>query len=460
MTTPSASNDRQQAAPQKREVVLLARMKPPFAASPGEYYSFSDHRAPHLPIPDSIVVKTPPKKRKNKPADHNTESTYRTISQGCREVDNSSFQTPISGKGGKGQRASRDTSCDIVHPQTPLSIVGSPVENLTPSRSGRSLVLLTKKFINLIEQAKDGILDLKETAQTLEVQNRQKRRIYDITNVLEGIGLIEKLKNGIQWKGPNVSRPGEVDHGVASLQEDIENLSMEERNLDDRIREIQERLRGITEDNNNQKWLFVSEEDMKALPCFQDETLIAIKAPHGTTLEVPEPDEAVDYPQRRYRIVLRSTMGPIDVYLVSQFEEKVEETNGAETIQSLPSTSGCDNLPNDMAENESNLNKIELNGQEAHRMSSDGNAPQDLSGIMKILPEVYNDADYWLLSDADVSITDMWGAESGVDWDELGIVPEDYAVGDIHTQQQPQGPLSLSPCAAVVIPAIVDSTGR
>lgn len=30
---------------------------------------------------------------------------------------------------------------------------------------------------------------------------RQKRRIYDITNVLEGIGLIEKKsKNSIQWK--------------------------------------------------------------------------------------------------------------------------------------------------------------------------------------------------------------------------------------------------------------------
>lgn len=30
---------------------------------------------------------------------------------------------------------------------------------------------------------------------------RQKRRIYDITNVLEGIGLIEKRsKNVIQWK--------------------------------------------------------------------------------------------------------------------------------------------------------------------------------------------------------------------------------------------------------------------
>ncbi|XP_021715676.1 transcription factor E2FB-like [Chenopodium quinoa] len=448
------------AVPEKREVVLLARMKPPFADSPGDYYSFSDRL---LPPPDAIVVNTPPKKRKNKLADHNTESTSRTTTQGLREVLSSPFQTPVSGKCGNGQQASRNTPCDIDHPQTPMPMIGSPGENLTPGgpcRSGRSLVLLTKKFINLIEQAEDGILDLKKTAQTLEVQNRQKRRIYDITNVLEGIGLIEKLKNGIQWKGPSVSRPGEVSNGVASLQADIENLSMEERKLDERIREIQERLRDITEDTNNQKWLFVSEEDMKALPCFQDETLIAIKAPHGTTLEVPEPDEGVDHPQRKYRIVLRSTMGPIDVYLVSQFEEKVEETNGAETLQSLPSTSGCNDLSNAMAENENSGNQIELHGQDAHRMSSDGSVPQDLSGIMKIVPEVYNDADYWLLSDADVSISDMWGAESGVDWDELGIVPEDYAVEDNSTQQQPQSLLSLLTSATGVPPAIADSTGR
>ncbi len=38
-----------------------------------------------------------------------------------------------------------------------------------------------------------------QAADTLAV--RQKRRIYDITNVLEGIGLIEKkTKNAIQWK--------------------------------------------------------------------------------------------------------------------------------------------------------------------------------------------------------------------------------------------------------------------
>ena len=38
-----------------------------------------------------------------------------------------------------------------------------------------------------------------QAADLLEV--KQKRRIYDITNVLEGIGLIEKRnKNCIQWK--------------------------------------------------------------------------------------------------------------------------------------------------------------------------------------------------------------------------------------------------------------------
>jgi hypothetical protein len=42
-------------------------------------------------------------------------------------------------------------------------------------------------------------VDLNDAAIRLNVQ---KRRIYDITNVLEGIGLIEKtVKNKIKWKG-------------------------------------------------------------------------------------------------------------------------------------------------------------------------------------------------------------------------------------------------------------------
>jgi len=42
------------------------------------------------------------------------------------------------------------------------------------------------------------VLDLNKAAKELGVQ---KRRIYDITNVLEGIGLLDKKsKNNIQWR--------------------------------------------------------------------------------------------------------------------------------------------------------------------------------------------------------------------------------------------------------------------
>jgi transcription factor E2F3 len=44
------------------------------------------------------------------------------------------------------------------------------------------------------------MLDLNEAMKSLKVQ---KRRIYDITNVLEGIGLVSKeAKNIIRWNKP------------------------------------------------------------------------------------------------------------------------------------------------------------------------------------------------------------------------------------------------------------------
>ena len=66
-------------------------------------------------------------------------------------------------------------------------------------RAEKSLGLLTARFVRLLQEAENGVVDLKMAADQLDV--KQKRRIYDITNVLEGIGLIEKnSKNLIQWK--------------------------------------------------------------------------------------------------------------------------------------------------------------------------------------------------------------------------------------------------------------------
>ncbi|OMO82525.1 hypothetical protein CCACVL1_11927 [Corchorus capsularis] len=446
--------------PPIRRHLAFASTKPPFV-HPDDYHRFSlnngtnnnnltsatDTRVVSADQEvEAIVVRSPQLKRKSTVDNNEVESRQWTSSPGVTSISNSPFQTPVSAKGGRTNNRSKASKANKSTPQTPISNAGSPAP-LTPAGSCRydsSLGLLTKKFINLIKQAEDGMLDLNKAAETLEVQ---KRRIYDITNVLEGIGLIEKkLKNRIHWKGFDASRPGDADGDVSILQAEIENLSMEEHRLDDQIREMQERLRDLSENQDNQKWLFVTEDDIKALPCFENETLIAIKAPHGTTLEVPDPDEAVDYPQRRYRIILRSTMGQIDVYLVSQFEEKFEDANGVEPPAAVPlaSSSGSNENHVEMVNAESTRKKVEPQAQQTHQTNSDIIASQEsVGGMMRIVPsDIDNDADYWLLSDAaDVSITDIWKTDSGVEWSGVDMLHADFGMADISTPR-PQTPPS------------------
>lgn len=290
-------------------------------------------------------------------------------------------------------------------------------------RYDSSLGLLTKKFISLIQEAKDGTLDLNRTADVLEVQ---KRRIYDITNVLEGIGLIEKTsKNHISWKGFDMSGPQKMDNEVTRLKAEVERLYAEECRLDDCIREKLELLRAIAGDENCQKHLFLTEEDITTLPCFQNQTLIAIKAPQASSVEVPDPDEDIGFSQRQFRIIIRSTTGPIDLYLLSKYEGQSEDI----TVRRTKSL--------DYSVEDSGCNKL----QDAGPFSSLGS---EGSGIQKIIPSDFKiDDDYWLRSDPEVSITDLWANE---DWtQENDIFQEDSITSDASlAQTQPSLRGSLS----------------
>ncbi|KAI5560762.1 hypothetical protein BDE02_16G068600 [Populus trichocarpa] len=403
--------------------LAFATMKPPFLP-PDDYHRFSSPSTSRVAADrdaEAIVVRSPRLKRKSGLADNGVSSSNHVSSPGCSNISNSPFRTPASAKGGRTYNNSKTSKGNGAGPQTPVSKAdcSSPLTPAGSCRYDSSLGLLTKRFVDLFKNADDGILDLNIAAETLEVQ---KRRIYDITNVLEGIGLIEKtLKNRIRWKGIDASRPRQVEGDATLLQEEIEKLTMEEHKLDDQIREMQERLRDMSEEENNQKWLFVTEEDIKSLPCFLNETLIAIKAPHGTTLEVLDPDEAVDCPQRRYRIILRSSMGPIDVYLVSQFEEM--NSVDASAFPHASSSASHGNPVTEMTTGVRTEKRADPLAQQAPTTFSDPNATQDLGGMMKIVPsDINNDSDYWLLSDADISITDMWKTDSAnIEWTDFGV---------------------------------------
>uniref|UniRef100_A0A6V7QWJ7 E2F/DP family winged-helix DNA-binding domain-containing protein n=1 Tax=Ananas comosus var. bracteatus TaxID=296719 RepID=A0A6V7QWJ7_ANACO len=107
-------------------------------------------------------------------------------------------ETPVN-------KSSRKIKVETEHqsfvPETHGPLEGVAANELRSPNNCRyecSLGLLTKRFITLLHQSEDGFLDLNRVADVLKVQ---KRRIYDITNVLEGVGLIEKsLKNTVSRK--------------------------------------------------------------------------------------------------------------------------------------------------------------------------------------------------------------------------------------------------------------------
>jgi len=158
----------------------------------------------------------------------------------------------------------------------------------------------------------------------------QKRRIYDITNVLEGIGLIEKCsKNNIQWKGMGSSSSTNMQAELDKLREDVRTANEQEAWLDQAITQMQTSLRELADDESNAQHAYVTHEDVRAIPAFAPDTVIAIKAPSGTTLEVPDPDEGMEFPQRRYQIYLKSQSGPVEVFVVSTAEGEEEGGAGA-----------------------------------------------------------------------------------------------------------------------------------
>ncbi|CAD6236465.1 hypothetical protein G9C98_003775 [Cotesia typhae] len=181
----------------------------------------------------------------------------------------------------------------------------SKSKNLERTRYDTSLSLLTKKFINLVENSNDGVVDLNVASEKLGVQ---KRRIYDITNVLEGIGILEKKsKNNIQWKGGQL--PGERNN-ILELRQEVTDLEAKENALDRLILGAEESLRELCADR---RYAYVTYHDLRSVPAYRDQAIMAVKAPPEATLHVPQPTSNCGQP--KLQIHMRSSHGEIEVFL-------------------------------------------------------------------------------------------------------------------------------------------------
>jgi hypothetical protein len=260
----------------------------------------------------------------------------------------------------------------------------SPVtdEALTRSKFDSSLGVLTKKLVYLLKRAAshgtlengtyiglkakggEGTLDLNAAVKELNVQ---KRRIYDITNVLEGIGLIEKRsKNHIAWIGdleekdaksrkkneaiesPKVVRR-QKELKVAStnaaknsreekkLSKDIDKLKNEEEELDRYISYMKNVVKSYStssgpngEVQSGNPLMYVNRRELMALSSLRGDTVVAVRAPAGTMLDIPDPDEGMRPGKRRYQMFLKSPGEKVDVFLVQYGKE---DKNGAVIVE-------------------------------------------------------------------------------------------------------------------------------
>uniref|UniRef100_A0A8C3T5G0 E2F transcription factor CC-MB domain-containing protein n=1 Tax=Chelydra serpentina TaxID=8475 RepID=A0A8C3T5G0_CHESE len=110
-----------------------------------------------------------------------------------------------------------------------------------------------------------------------------------------------------------------------------------EEALDELIKDCAHQLFELTDDKENTKYPFnsyVTYQDIHSIKAFQEQIVMAIKAPEETKLEIPAPKEDC------IEVHIKSTKGPIDVYLC-----EVEQDNpGAKTFEDMGTLTSAEPL--------------------------------------------------------------------------------------------------------------------
>ncbi|KAI4992847.1 hypothetical protein ZWY2020_007160 [Hordeum vulgare] len=228
-------------------------------------------------------------------------------------------------------------------------------------------------------------------------------------SLYEGVDLIEKgLKNMIRWKGFDMLLPKEVERQTCALKEELHSSRDEECRLDEEIQEAQEKLRVLRLNRDKKSDCIFPRKIFGS-------TLIAINAPHGTCVEVPDPNADMDIckdlesQEKHYRLLLRSSMGPIDCYLLSDHQEVSNPEQVAQDNLDHASAAGGSDAPRPVDGHPSQAPE-KGEGDTIGKDTSEPSSTHELMpGILRIVPpDTDIDADYWLASDVDATMTKTW----------------------------------------------------
>eukprot|EP00826_Nyctotherus_ovalis_P011666 TRINITY_DN13037_c0_g2_i1.p1 TRINITY_DN13037_c0_g2~~TRINITY_DN13037_c0_g2_i1.p1 ORF type:complete len:210 (-),score=59.51 TRINITY_DN13037_c0_g2_i1:164-793(-) len=193
-------------------------------------------------------------------------------------------------------------------------------------------------------------MDLNEVVRKLKVQ---KRRIYDITNVLEGIGYIEKTgKNEIRWKGESsLNEKLKTSAEVLKYRKELQSVQNISKEHDSRIIQLHDSFNQLATSTEYNRFAYITFEDLSRLSAsdeFKGKKLIVVKSGTSSLLELPDPEEVEshfqslkeraandaeaketldrerDIQSKRHLISLTSKTDDIMVYMIDNDNERNE----------------------------------------------------------------------------------------------------------------------------------------
>ena len=194
------------------------------------------------------------------------------------------------------------------------------------TRNESSLSVLTTKFLELLNKSPNGIIDLNEIVDMLQVQ---KRRIYDITNVLEGIGYIQKsTKNKIKLIDQH--NDSGLDAQLNELKKEMDEMDKKDELYEMKIREVEEELNSIMNDPSMLEFAYITEDDIKFLMNYNklrtpyvlieasENTKVDYYAPKGkdTVTKISNIKNSKQLDKEDYQIVLQSNK-ELNIYIAS-----------------------------------------------------------------------------------------------------------------------------------------------
>lgn len=192
-------------------------------------------------------------------------------------------------------------------------------EKLSSSRAENSLHSLTKKFFEYLKMTYPRPINTNSLASFLCVS---KRRVYDVTNILEGLGYLKKRSvNSLEWTGGDFNQflsDKENDpfsqNNIYSDQtvenQDLNMLEIEESALDREINELNINVQSMLQQESSITNAFVNHDDLLNIPTLSNKLVFVVKAPPETFLENKDTN-------KEFAIEMNVNNDKIDVFYIS-----------------------------------------------------------------------------------------------------------------------------------------------